>query len=297
MYFEIGISMIMPKMSVGFAMILLVAGNMIAVLSDALIKELPDGAAVYQFVLLRQLTAILMLLPFCLFNQKAKLLSNVKWHFVRGHIWLFGAVFMVLSIQALPLATVNAIFYTAPLLMLPLGFLFYKDRLTAPSIIVAILGFIGILVVVKPTQINMGAIFALIVALTMATNNLLVRKLPSNHTVAQTLFLTNLVGIPLGLGLAIWENAPLSWYALWIAAGSNLFILIYAGICVLVYRAVEAHKISSAEYTGLLGAVVIGIVWFDEIPDISLLIGSALIVLPLIWLATLESIKYKRTAL
>ena len=32
----------MPKMSVGFAMILLVAGNMIAVLSDALIKELPD---------------------------------------------------------------------------------------------------------------------------------------------------------------------------------------------------------------------------------------------------------------
>ena len=47
MYFEIGISMIMPKMSVGFAMILLVAGNMIAVLSDALIKELPDGAAVY----------------------------------------------------------------------------------------------------------------------------------------------------------------------------------------------------------------------------------------------------------
>ena len=89
----------------------------------------------------------------------------------------------------------------------------------------------------------------------------------------------------------------MNWYALWIAAGSNLFILIYAGICVLVYRAVEAHKISSAEYTGLLGAVFIGIVWFHEIPDISLLIGSALIIIPLIWLATRESVKYKRTAL
>ncbi|AMN68130.1 DMT family transporter [Psychrobacter sp. P11G5] len=284
----------MPKMSVGFAMILLVLGNMVAILSDALIKDLPAGTAVYQFVLFRQLTAVLMLLPFCFLNKQAKLFSNIKWHFVRGHVWLLGAVFMVLSLQALPLATANAIFYTTPLLMLPLGFLFYKDRLTAPSIIVSMLGFAGILIVVKPTQINMGAIFALIVAVTMATNNLLVRKLPKQHTVAQTLFLTNLVGIPFGLSLAFWENQPLDWYPLLIAAGSNLFILIYAGICVLVYRVVEAHKISSAEYTGLLGAVFIGIVWFDEIPDVSLLVGSALIIIPLIWLATLESTKYKK---
>ena len=57
----------------------------------------------------------------------------------------------------------------------------------------------------------------------------------------------------------------------------------------------EAHKISSAEYTGMIGAVFIGIVWFHEIPDISLLIGSALIIIPLIWLATRESVKYKRS--
>ena len=281
-------------MSVGFAMVLLVLGNIVAVLSDALIKNMPTGTAVYQFVLFRQLTAVLMLLPFCLINTKSKLFSHVKWHFVRGHIWLFGAIFMVLSLQALPLATVNAIFYTAPLLMLPLGFLFYRDKLTIPTIAVSIVGFIGIIIVVQPTQISLAAISALIVAVTMATNNLLIRKLPYHHNVVQTLFLTNLMGIPFALSLAIWENQPLDWSPLLTAASSNLFILIYAGICVFVYRTVEAHKISSAEYTGLLGAVVVGIMWFDEVPDMSLVIGSALIILPLVWLAALESVKHKK---
>ncbi|WP_432308001.1 DMT family transporter [Shewanella frigidimarina] len=284
----------MPKMSVGFAMVLLVLGNIVAVLSDALIKNMPTGTAVYQFVLFRQLTAVLMLLPFCLINTKSKLFSNVKWHFVRGHVWLFGAIFMVLSLQALPLATVNAIFYTAPLLMLPLGFLFYRDKLTIPTIAVSIVGFIGIIIVVQPTQISLAAISALIVAVTMATNNLLIRKLPYHHNVVQTLFLTNLMGIPFALSLAIWENQPLDWSPLLTAASSNLFILIYAGICIFVYRTVEAHKISSAEYTGLLGAVVVGIMWFDEVPDMSLVIGSALIILPLVWLAALESVKHKK---
>ncbi|GGP71025.1 membrane protein [Shewanella algicola] len=284
----------MPKMSVGFAMVLLVLGNIVAVLSDALIKNMPTGTAVYQFVLFRQLTAVLMLLPFCLINTKSKLFSHVKWHFVRGHVWLFGAIFMVLSLQALPLATVNAIFYTAPLLMLPLGFLFYRDKLTIPTIAVSIIGFIGIIIVVQPTQISLAAISALIVAVTMATNNLLIRKLPYHHNVVQTLFLTNLMGIPFALSLAIWENQPLDWSPLLTAASSNLFILIYAGICVFVYRTVEAHKISSAEYTGLLGAVVVGIMWFDEVPDMSLVIGSALIILPLVWLAALESVKHKK---
>ncbi|MGI2142821.1 DMT family transporter [Shewanella frigidimarina] len=281
-------------MSVGFAMVLLVLGNIVAVLSDALIKNMPTGTAVYQFVLFRQLTAVLMLLPFCLINTKSKLFSNVKWHFVRGHVWLFGAIFMVLSLQALPLATVNAIFYTAPLLMLPLGFLFYRDKLTIPTIAVSIVGFIGIIIVVQPTQISLAAISALIVAVTMATNNLLIRKLPYHHNVVQTLFLTNLMGIPFALSLAIWENQPLDWSPLLTAASSNLFILIYAGICIFVYRTVEAHKISSAEYTGLLGAVVVGIMWFDEVPDMSLVIGSALIILPLVWLAALESVKHKK---
>ncbi|NRA83278.1 MAG: DMT family transporter [Gammaproteobacteria bacterium] len=285
----------MAKISVGLAMTLLVIGNVIAVFSDALIKTLPDDGAVYQFVFFRQLTAVLILLPFCLATQKQQLLVDLKWHFIRGHIWLLGAVFMVFALNTLDLATANAIFYAAPLLILPLAMILFKEKLSRQTIAVAILGFIGVLIVVQPTQISWGAIAALVVALTLALNNVLVGKLPKRHNVVQTLLLTNILGIPAAFGLALWEGQPINWEAMLIATGSTAFILVYAGICIFVYRAIESSKVASAEYSGLLAAVGVGILWFNEIPDLTMVIGTAFIVIPLALLARFES-KQRRLA-
>ncbi|WP_299021078.1 DMT family transporter [uncultured Photobacterium sp.] len=281
----------MPKMSVGLAMAVLIIGNLIAVFSDALIKTLSADSAVYQFVLFRQLTAVLILLPFCLTCSKTSFIDGLKWHFLRGHIWLFGAVFMVIALNSMPLATANAIFYAAPLIMLPLAMLLFQEKLTIHSISAGILGFIGVLIVIQPTQINWAAIFALIVAFTLAVNNLLIRKLPKHQTVFQTLMLTNLVGIPVSLGLVLWEDKPWDWAPMLTAVGSSTFILIYAGLAILAYRSGEVSKIASAEYSGLLGAVAVGILWFDEMPDFGMVIGTAFIVMPLIWLARIEAKK------
>jgi len=281
----------MPKISVGSAMILLVIGNLIAVFSDALIKTLSQDVAVYQFVLFRQISAVAILLPLCFFTSKAPLLPGLKWHILRGHIWLFGAIFMVFAISSMPLATANAIFYAAPLLMLPLAMMIFKEQLSNQAVIVAVLGFIGVLVVIRPTYIDWAAIAAFIVAITMAINNLLIRKLPKRQNVFQTLLMTNIVGIPVALSLAIWEGKAWDFAPMLTAAGSSSFILIYAGICIIAYRSGQASKIASAEYSGLLCAVAVGIVWFDEVPDLAMLLGTVLIIAPLIWLAKVEKNK------
>ncbi|MDL5029029.1 DMT family transporter [Vibrio sp. TMPB1044] len=278
----------MPTMSVGMAMSLLIVGNLIAVFSDALIKTLGEDTAVFQFVFFRQLTAVLILLPFCIGVSKKSFTDGLKWHALRAHIWLLGAIFMVFAINAMPLATANAIFYAAPLMMLPLALVFFKEQLSRYSIAAGIFGFMGVLVIIRPTEIDWAAIAALIVALTIASNNLLIRKLPKHQTVAQTLLLTNLAGVPASLGLAIWEGREWDWSPLITAAGSSGFILIYAAICVVTYRSAESNKIASAEYSGLLGAVGVGLIWFGEMPDIAMAIGTAMIILPLIWLARNE---------
>ncbi|MDX2322345.1 MAG: DMT family transporter [Moritella sp.] len=285
----------MPKMTVGLAMTLLIVGNVIAVFSDSLIKTLSEDTAVYQFVFFRQLTAVLFLIPFCLTSNRKSLVDGLKWHAVRGHIWLLGAIFMVYSLNSMPLATANAIFYAAPLIMLPMAMLWFQEKLTVHSISAGVLGFIGVLIVIRPTEIDWAAIAALVVAFTLAANNLLIRKLPKHQTVFQTLLLTNLVGIPASLALTVWEGKPWDFAPLLTAAGSTLFILIYAGFCVMAYRSGEASKIASAEYSGLIGAVVVGLIWFDEIPDIGMAIGTAFIILPLLWLAKVEA-KNQRAA-
>ncbi|MDW2335014.1 DMT family transporter, partial [Vibrio sp. 1069] len=86
------------------------------------------------------------------------------------------------------------------------------------------------------------------------------------------------------------------WDAFPVAAGSSLFIMIYAATCVLAYRSIDSNKIASAEYSGLIGAVVVGFIWFGEIPDIFMAIGTVMIVVPLIWLSKRERRKQKEHA-
>lgn len=80
--------------------------------------------------------------------------------------------------------------------MLPLAAIFFGEQLSKQSVAAAIMGFAGVLVIIRPDQIDWAAISALVVAITLAINNLLIRKLPKNQSVMQTLLMTNLAGIP-----------------------------------------------------------------------------------------------------
>lgn len=173
---------------------------------------------------------------------------------------------------------------------------FFGEQLSKQSVAAAVMGFAGVLVIIRPDQIDWAAISAFVVALTLAINNLLIRKLPKNQSVMQTLLMTNLAGIPVALLLVLIEDQPWQWGAFPVAAGSSLFIMIYAATCVLAYRSIDSNKIASAEYSGLIGAVVVGFIWFGEIPDIFMAIGTVMIVVPLIWLSKRERRKQKEHA-
>lgn len=168
----------MRTISVGLAMTLLVIGNLSATFSDALVKTMeggPDGA-IFQFALFRQLSAVLILIPFCLTAPAKNLTKGLKWHALRAHVWLLGVSFSVVALTSLPLATANAIFYAAPLIMLPLAAIFLREKLSAASIVAAVVGFVGVLVLVRPSEFTWAAGSAMVVAVTLAINNLLIPK-------------------------------------------------------------------------------------------------------------------------
>jgi drug/metabolite transporter (DMT)-like permease len=56
----------------------------------------------------------------------------------------------------------------------------------------------------------------------------------------------------------------------------------------MAYRWVAANEVTSAEYTGLLWALLGGWVFFDESPDLWFVIGSSMIVVPLVLIGLKE---------
>jgi len=272
----------MSGKTVNSAILLLVAGNVLAVISDVFVKLLEAETPIYQFVFLRSLLTLLLLLPLAGQLDRRSLFTGFKLHAVRAHVTLAGTLFMVIALIQLPLATANAVFYAAPILVMVLSVVFFRETLSPLSLIAVVSGFAGILLILRPTSINWAALAALGSALSLAISALLVRKLPRQQSTVHKLFLNYLLILPAAGALALWEGAPWDNQMLVSALGSAVFILGYNVTVLLAYRQVDANRVTSAEYTGLLWAVLIGWIGFGEVPDLPFLAGSLMIVVPLI---------------
>jgi drug/metabolite transporter (DMT)-like permease len=272
----------MSGKTVNSAILLLVIGNAMALISDVFIKLMEPGAPIFQFAFLRCVITLILLLPLASQVNRKHLFTGLKVHAARAHIHLVGLLCMVIALANLPLATANAVFYAAPILVMVLAALIFKEKLSTMSVIAVFSGFGGIVVILRPAEFNWAAIAALAAALTLAINAVMVRKLPKEQTTVHKLLLNYLLIIPAAGALALWEGAAWDSSILISAGGSAVFILGYNITVLLAYKQVDANQVTSAEYTGLIWAVLIGWIGFNEMPDLWFAVGSAMIVVPLI---------------
>ncbi|EGQ9204044.1 DMT family transporter [Vibrio cholerae] len=274
---------------VALAVWLLVLGNLAASLSDVAVKMLQGEVVPFQYMFLRQLFAFGLIWP--VWRKQPKVLRQLhdpKVTLIRAHLVLLGAGCMVVAISYLPLATANAVFYAAPLLMLPLSILFLKERPSRGKVIATVTGFLGVLIVLRPSQFHWAALFALGTACSLALFNLLARTIPERQPVVTTLMWTTFFSLPISglLAAAYWQPLSLSQW-LWIAASSGL-ILLYNGLAVAAYQKAPASQIALAEYSGLIFVAAFGAFWFAEMLDALTWLGIGMIILPLLpsaWLA------------
>jgi drug/metabolite transporter (DMT)-like permease len=269
-------------MSTQTAILLLVAGNLVASLSDVAVKGLNGEISSFQYVFLRQLLSVCLLWPFWWrLPQAERGVAPLGWNLLRAHLILMGSGCMLVAITYLPLTTANAVFYIAPLLVLPRSAVLLKERLSLRHILMSGLGFAGVLVVLRPSTFHWAAFFALGTALCLALFHVTGRFLKQGQAVVTTLFWTSVLSLPVSGALAIFNWQPLSALNLSFIVASALCILLYNGLAFKAYHSAAPGRVSVAENSGLIFVTLFGFLWFDELPDALTIVGVLLIVIPL----------------
>ncbi len=209
--------------------------------------------------------------------------------FLRGlALAIVGLCFMV-ALQTMPLAAATAILFTSPLIVMAFSPLVLGERLGRRKWLAVGVGFFGMLLIVRPGgHLPLaGTALMLVAALSFASFQLLTRRLtrdvPNHVQYAYTSFVCVLVAaIPAPFHL------PDAWPSLTdmvLIVGLSLANAAGQLVLIAAFRRVPASTLAPLNYFQLLMAVLIGLLWFKEMPDGLALSGMALIMFAGLFLA------------
>ena len=185
------------------------------------------------------------------------------------------------SVAVLPLTTAITLAFAQVFFVAILAMLFLKEAVGVHRLSAVFVGFIGVIIVMRPGVEGLSNSYALIPiagALGAAVAVTSVRKLAATETTAtllvyQALFVGALAGVPL---YWVWVTPDLAGLSLLLAMG----LLSTAGqwVGVRALRLGEASVVGPMEYSKLIYAAILGFVLFSEVPDEFTITGAVIII-------------------
>ncbi|WP_372872487.1 DMT family transporter [Shewanella sp.] len=259
------------------AQLLIATGNL-------LIKLLDQNIGVFQLVLYRQLFATLLVMPFVLKLQgNLKLSPLYKVHMIRALLIGLGNGVFFIAILNLPLASVTAVLYLAPLMLLLMSALFLRESIGYRRSVAATVGFVGILMISQPSGFNPYLLLAVLGALISASNSLILKRYATAEHPFSTLFWSNAFAMVFLLPAAAIEGAPLALDVGAVGLSLALFYLAMTWLVIHAYRKADASQLAPAEYTGLVFATLFGLWFLGESPNFLSVAGTIIV----LWSAVL----------
>jgi drug/metabolite transporter (DMT)-like permease len=202
-------------------------------------------------------------------------------HFIRNISHFAGQNLWFYSITVIPLAQVFALEFTSPLWVIVLAPLVLGERLTKSQAIAAVIGFIGILVVTRPSPetFHIGLVTAALAAIGFAGSAVFTRKLTRTETITCILFYLTVMQAIMGLAFAGFDGdialptvANLPWVVVIAVAG------LVAHFCLTTALSLApATIVMPIDFTRLPVIAIVGVVLYAEPLDPFVLMGAALI--------------------
>jgi drug/metabolite transporter (DMT)-like permease len=201
-------------------------------------------------------------------------------HLVRGGLWLCAASLFFTGLSQLGLAEATALIFAAPVFMTALSALVLKEQVGWRRWSAVLLGFVGVLVVVRPGSATFqpASLYPIATALLYAALMLSARWIDRGESVwTMMLYLVGAGALLSGLTASVvW--VPLQREHLWLFVGIAIFGTCGMTLMTQAFRVAEATLVAPFDYTALLWASLLGWTLWGETPDVYTWIGAAIII-------------------
>lgn len=226
--------------------------------------------------------AIGFLFILCLMKRNSVQLELFKnWRIWLRAFFIIGGITCILTaLKTEPLPNVFAAFFIGPILSYFVSAILLKEPITLGRTILLFIGFVGVLLVVKPSaNLSSGMAFAILAGCFYGSFLVASRWLAPLASGKMMLLSQLLIGTillaPFGLGKVPDFSWELSAYTMASALGSaigNLFLI-------LAYQQMQASRLAPLVYVQLVAATLFGFLLFGTLPDLISFAGLGLLLL------------------
>ncbi len=250
---------------------------------DLCAKEVLQDYSLVQFVLVRSVIAILIMLMLAprFGGLDALKTREVGWHLLRS-LFAIGAMFgFFYGLAHMPLVNALTLGYTAPLIVTALSAIVLGDKVGWRRWSAVLIGFVGVLIMLRPGQQSMtfAEVAVLIAAVCYASQAITARKLSATEsTLSLSLYIVlgPLIVAIVFIDADAWVSPDVSGWLLMTGAAVGS-VIAWIGF-INGYRSVSPATLAPLEYVALVGGAFAGYLIWDEVPDGWVVAGALIIV-------------------
>ena len=207
--------------------------------------------------------------------------KSIKLQIFRSLLSVIESGCFVLSFKYLSLANAHSVGSLAPVIVVALSAIFLKEKVSTKIWIAIFIGFIGVLIILRPTSsiFDPKALLPLLAAFILGLYQVVTKKVSEHDTTETSLFYTSIIGIFIMSLLAsnFWNPVSSSSYILFFIIGIFFSLGVYLQIIALSMA--RASIIQPFHYTLIFWAIILGYIFYNDIPDLFTIVGAVIITL------------------
>lgn len=245
------------------------------------IKLLGQDLPVVEILLFRQMFVLVLVSP-AIFRGFPAVLRTPRrsLHFTRSLLAFVAMTAGFTALVHLPLAEATAISFARTLFTTMLAVLFLHEVVGWRRWSATLVGFLGVLVIVRPSPDNLNeyALLALLSAGFVAALQVALRTLARTERPITIMTYQNVTLSILLAGPAAYFWVTPSWEQVAAMAAIGALMSVVQWTMIKAYGSGEASAIAPMEYGRIVFATVAGILVFAEVPTVYTAVGTALII-------------------
>ncbi|MDC0033133.1 DMT family transporter [Alphaproteobacteria bacterium] len=268
------------------------------VASATLTRYLDGSYDTFQLAFLRCTVGVCVLTPIVLGGGIDQLKTKIiHIHGLRMVVTYIAILFWFYAAESVPVGDFFAIQFATPLFTIGAAALLLRETVTLKSWLAAIVGFCGVLIIVRPgyIPISIGVLAAIATALTYALVNTLIKVASRHDSPTVMTFYVNVLILPVSAIPAYFVWKTPQWEDVPILLGIALFATL-AQFCVAnSISLADARVVQPMNFMRMPMAALLGFLVFSEFPDMWTWVG-ALIIFVAAWYAVQHAAAARKKA-